>query len=222
MLKVSAFLVAALVSAPLFAATATGTKPGTYLIDPAHSKIGFEIPHLVISTVEGKFTKVDGNVTLAEPFAKSTVTATVDISSIDTGNPKRDDHLRSPEFFDVGKFLKMSFAGHSVTGTPQAFKLHGDLTIKGITKPVTFDGKYLGMVNDGMGNDRVAFTATTVIKRGDFGLKWNKMVEAGPVVGENVTIQLRIEATKPAAPAPAASMAKAPAAPAASAPAKKK
>lgn len=177
-------------------------KPGTYQIDPIHSKIGFEIPHLVISTVDGRFQTFDGTVILDPKFEKSTVKAVVQITSVDTGNPKRDDDLRGPDFFDAGKFSKMTFETKSISGTPQNFKLMGNLTIKGITNPVTFDGKYLGTVNDGAGNDKVAFTAYASIKRSSFGLKWNKMIEAGPVVGDNLAIQLRIQAAKPASLTP--------------------
>jgi polyisoprenoid-binding protein YceI len=174
-------------------------KAGKYNIDPMHSKVGFEIPHLVISSVEGKFKNFDGSITLADKFDKSSAQASVDMASIDTGVSKRDDHLKSADFFDTAKFPKMKFDSTQITGTPDSFKMTGNLTIKGVTKKVTFDGKYLGTVNDGMGNEKAAFTATTSIKRSDFGLTWNKMVEAGPVVGESLTISLRIEAAQPAA-----------------------
>ena len=181
----------------------TNYNPGTYQIDPAHSKVGFEIPHLVISSVDGRFQTFEGKVTLDAKFEKSKVNATVEMSSIDTGNPKRDDHLRSPDFFDVAKFKQMKFESKSIVGTPQDFKMTGTLTMKGVTKPVSFDGKYLGTVNDGYGNEKAVFTAEATIKRSDFGLTWNKMVEAGPVVGDSLKIQLRIQAAHPA-PAKAA------------------
>ncbi len=174
-------------------------KPGTYDVDPAHSKVGFEIPHLVISSVEGRFTKFEGKVILSDKFERSTVKATADVGSVDTANAKRDEHLRSADFFDAGKFGKMTFESASITGTPESFKLTGNLTIKGVTKPVTFDGKFLGTVNDAFGNEKVAFNAQAIIKRADFGLTWNKAVEAGPVVGETLTIQLKIQAGRPAA-----------------------
>ncbi len=174
-------------------------KPGTFQIDPAHSKVGFEIPHLVISTVEGRFTAFEGNVILDPKFEKSSVKATVEISSIDTGDPKRDEHLKSPDFFDVGKFKTMAFVSKSITGTPESFKLNGSLTIKGKTNAVTFDGKYLGIVNDGNGKEKAVFTATAKIKRAEYGLTWNKLVEAGPAVGDELTIQLKIQAGRPAA-----------------------
>jgi polyisoprenoid-binding protein YceI len=167
-----------------------------YQVDPMHSKVGFEIPHLVISTVDGRFTKFDGGIDLAEKFDKSKVNVTVDMSSIDTGVQKRDDHLKSPDFFDVAKHPNMKFESTAISGTPEDFKLTGNLTIKGVTKKVTFDGKYLGAVKDGYGQDKTAFQAKTKINRKDFGLTWNKMLEVGPTVGDEVTIDLRIQAAK--------------------------
>jgi len=174
-------------------------KAGTFTVDPAHSKVGFEIPHLVISSVEGHFKDFQGTVILKDKFEKSTVKATVEVASIDTGTPKRDEHLRSPDFFDVAKYPKMTFESTKIEGKPDSFKLTGKLTLHGVTKPVTFDAKYLGLVEDGMGNEKAAFSATTTIKRADFGLTWNKAVEAGPVVGESLTINLKIQAGRPVA-----------------------
>jgi polyisoprenoid-binding protein YceI len=173
-------------------------EAGSYQLDPAHSKIGFEIPHLVISTVEGKFNQAEGAIDLNEKFEKSKAKITVDIASIDTGVVKRDGHLKSPDFFDAEKYPKMSFESTSIAGTPDSFKLTGNLTIKGITKQVAFDGKYLGTVMDGFGNQKAAFNAKAKISRKDFGLTWNNMVEAGPVVGDEVTIELRVQAGRPA------------------------
>ncbi|MES3036932.1 MAG: YceI family protein [Bdellovibrionota bacterium] len=174
-------------------------EPGTYDIDPMHSKVGFEIPHLVITTVEGNFRKFDGKIELAQKFTDSKVEATVDTSSIDTGVADRDKHLRSADFFDVEKHPKMTFKSTSISGDPENFKLEGDLTIKGVTKRVTFDSKFLGQVKDAYGNLKSAVNATTKIKRKEYGLNWSKAVEAGPVVGDEVTISLKLEAGKPTA-----------------------
>ncbi len=170
---------------------------GDFAIDAAHSKVGFEVPHLVISTVEGRFTQFDGKVNVADDFAKSTVKVQVDLASVDTSNRKRDEHLKSPDFFDVKKAPKMVFESSGITGTPEAFKLLGNLTIKGVTKPVIFDSHYLGNVADGMGSDKIAFKAKTTIKRKDFGLTYGSMIEAGPVIGDDVTIELKVEAGRP-------------------------
>lgn len=171
--------------------------PGTYKIDTAHSKIGFEVPHLVIATVEGRFTQFDGNITIDSKLEKSKANLNVDVATINTDNKDRDDHLRSPDFFDAAKNPKLTFVTKKIVGTADNLKLVGDLTIKGKTKEVTLDVKYLGDVNDPFGNHKVAFNATTKINRKDFGLTWNKAVEAGPVVGDEVTLVIKIEANKP-------------------------
>jgi polyisoprenoid-binding protein YceI len=174
----------------------TKVEIGKYQIDSMHSKVGFEVSHLVISTVEGSFKEFSGDVELDSDFTKSKVSTDVEINSIDTGVSKRDDHLKSADFFDAKNHSKMTFKSTQITGTPEAFKLIGDLTIRGKKKSVTFDGKYLGAVTDGYGNRKVAFKATTKISRKEFGLKWSSTVEAGPVVGDEVTISLNIQAGK--------------------------
>ncbi|MEK2644577.1 YceI family protein [Bdellovibrio sp. BCCA] len=170
---------------------------GTYAIDAAHSKIGFEIPHLVIATVEGRFNKFDGSITIDPKLEKSKANLNVDVATINTDNKDRDDHLKSPDFFDVAKNPKMTFVTKKIVGTADNLKLVGDLTLKGKTKEVTLDVKYLGDVNDPFGNHKVAFSATGKINRKDFGLTWSKAVEAGPVVGDEVTLIIKIEANKP-------------------------
>lgn len=173
-----------------------GETSGKYALDEAHSKVGFEIPHLVISTVEGRFTKFEGIIELADKFTESKVNASIDINSIDTSNSDRDKHLKSVDFFDATKYPKMTFKSKKITGTPEKFKVVGDLTIKGKTKEVSLDGQLLGVVKDAYGNDKAAFTATTQINRQEFGLKWNKMVEVGPTVGNEVTITLKVQGAK--------------------------
>lgn len=178
-------------------AMAAATIPaGNYAVDNAHSKVGFEIPHLVISTVEGRFDKFEGTIVIDSKIEKSKVDVSIDASSIDTANKDRDDHLRSPDFFDTAKFAKITFVSKKITGTADALKVTGDLTIKGKTKSVVLDTKYLGQVKDAYGNDKVAFNASTKINRKDFGLTWGKAVEAGPVVGDEVTLTLKIQAAK--------------------------
>lgn len=193
------FLAAALFALPAMAETKY--KPGQYDIDAAHSKVGFEISHLVISTVEGKFSKFEGKIDMNEKFEKSKVTVTADVASIDTGVAKRDDHLKSPDFFDAAKYPTIKFVSTEVKGTPESFKLTGNLTIHGVTKKVTFDSKYNGSAVDPYKNEKAGFAGKAKISRKDFGLKWNTMVEAGPVVGDEVTIDLRLEAALAAAPA---------------------
>lgn len=181
------------------AAFAKTIPAGTYTVDSAHSKIGFEVPHLVIATVEGRFTKFDGSITIDPKLEKSKANLNVDVGSVDTDNADRDGHLKSPDFFDAAKNPKMTFVVKKVIGTADDLKLVGDLTLKGKTKEVTLATKYLGDVNDAYGNHKIAFTATGKINRQDFGLSWSKAVEAGPVVGDEVTLTIRIEANQPAA-----------------------
>lgn len=178
-------------------ASAAPYEAASYTIDPMHSKVGFEIPHLVISSVEGRFNKFDGAIALDKSFEKSTFKSSVEIASIDTGEKKRDEHLTSPDFFDAKKFPTMTFVSTGIKGTPEAFQLTGDLTIHGVTKKVTFDSKFLGQVKDGYGNQKVAFHGKTKINRKDFGLTWSQAVEAGPIVGDDVEISLNIQAGKP-------------------------
>ncbi len=191
-------LLSVLLASQSFAATAK-IEPGKYAIDPAHSKVGFGISHLVIATVEGGFSQYAGDIELGKKIEDTKVNVNVDVASIDTRNADRDKHLKGPDFFDAEKFPKMTFVSKKVAGTPEAMKVTGDLTLHGVTKPVTLDGKYLGVVNDPFGNTKAVFTAKGKINRKDFGLTWNKAVEAGPVVGDEVDLDLRIEAGKPLA-----------------------
>lgn len=168
-------------------------EPGKYNVDGMHSKVGFEVAHLVISSVEGAFTKYEGVIQLDKDFKKSKVEMKIDADSINTQVGKRDDHLKSPDFFDVAKYPKLSFESTEIKGSPEKFKLIGNLTIKDKTKKVTFEAKYLGQVKDGYGQTKAAFEANTEISRKEFGLLWNDMVEAGPAVGDKVKIQLKIQ-----------------------------
>ncbi len=194
-------LFAAITMASMTALSASKLAAGKYNVDPMHSSVGFEVPHLVISTVEGKFKTFSGVITIGDKFDKSTLEAEAETASIDTGVEKRDGHLKSADFFDATKHPKMTFKSTSVSGKPEAFKATGDLTIKGITKKVTFTGKYTGTAVDGYGNTKAAFVATTKISRKDFGLSWNQAVEAGPIVGDEITIELKIQGALEKAPA---------------------
>ena len=195
--QIKSMIVAAtmIISSVAFAAN---PPAGDYAIDTAHSKVGFGVKHLMISTVEGRFKAFDGKIEVKEKFTDSKVMANVDVKSIDTGIEKRDDHLRSADFFNTSKKGndKMTFKSTSITGTPESFKMTGDLTLNGKTKKVTFDGVFGGAVIGMQKEQRVGFNAVGKINRKDFGITWNKAVEAGPVVGDEVTINLHVEATK--------------------------
>lgn len=176
-------------------ASAKTIPAGDYSIDGMHSKIGFEISHLVISSVEGTFQKYEGSIKVDKKANLSKAEVTIDVDSINTGVAKRDDHLKSADFFDVQKFPKMTFTSSDVKITGDTLKIKGLLKIKDQSKEVTLTGKYLGEVKDGYGQNKIAFKASTKINRKDFGLTWSQAVEAGPVVGDQVEITLNIQAT---------------------------
>jgi polyisoprenoid-binding protein YceI len=169
-------------------------------IDSAHSTVGFGVKHMMVSTVHGSFGKYTGTVKLDEAdIAKSQVHLEIDATSITTGNDKRDEHLKSPDFFDVAHFPKLVFDATRVERVgSDGLNLTGNLTIKNVTKPVVLVVSGLsGEVKDPWGGIRRGATATTKINRKDFGLVWNKGLETGGVVvGDEITIQLEVELTK--------------------------
>jgi polyisoprenoid-binding protein YceI len=166
-----------------------------YNIDASHSMVGFQVRHL-FSKVSGKFKDFEGSYTFdtAHP-EKSKVKVTAKSASIDTANAKRDDHLKGPDFFDVAKMPTLGFESTKVSPAgDKKFKLEGNLTIHGVTKPVAFDMEFLGSDKDPWGGTRSSFVATTKINRKDYGLTWNKTLESGNLlVGEEVTINIEIE-----------------------------
>jgi polyisoprenoid-binding protein YceI len=177
--------------------TTTTTIPaGTWTLDAAHSSVGFTVRHMMVSKVRGKFTDYTADIVTAEDPLQSSVTATVQMASIDTGDEGRDGHLRTNDFFDIEEFPTMTFTSTSITGSGSEYELHGDLTFKGVTKPVTFDLEFGGVGKDPWGNTRAGFTVTGTINRKDFGMAYNAVLETGGImVGEKVNIELDIEAT---------------------------
>lgn len=172
------------------------TDPVAWSLDPAHSEVRFGITHLAISRVTGKFHDYDASVTMdPDDLSSLSVDATVRIESIDTGNEKRDDHLRSADFFDASNHPEMRFVSNEITNVNgNTFQMKGDLMIRGTTKPVVFETELLGTAVDNEGRQRAGFTAATTINRKDFGLTWNRVTEAGGlVVGEDVDITLDIQ-----------------------------
>lgn len=177
-------------------AGAADYKPGIYKIDPAHSRADFVVKHLVVSEVTGRFNDISGTIVMDEKFSKSSVSASIETKSIDTAVKQRDEHLRSPDFFDVAKYPLMTFKSKSILGTQKMFRVTGDLTIKGVTKEVSFISKYTGFVKDAQGKERVALQGSVKINRQDFGIKYNEMIELGSAVGNEVEITLRLEGIK--------------------------
>ncbi len=170
-----------------------------WTIDPAHTSSQFSVKHLVISTVRGQFGKTTGTLRLDEKdLTKSAVEAAVDVTTIDTRVAARDADLKSPNVFDAEKYPTMTFKSTKVVKAGKdKLKVTGDLTLKGTTKPVVFDVTYTPAAITGMkGESRRGFSATTKINRKDFGLNYSKMIEAGPVVGDEVTIVVDAEAIK--------------------------
>jgi len=170
--------------------TLSDLKPGTWNVDASHSEVGFTARHLMVSKVRGQFKDFAAVVNVAQPFEDSTVNATVQLASIDTNGADRDTHLKSADFFDVENNPAMTFKSTKVTNS----SLEGDLTIKGVTKPVTFDLDFGGISADPWGGTRAGFEATTEINRKDYGLSWNVAIEGGGVlVGEKVKIVLDVQ-----------------------------
>jgi polyisoprenoid-binding protein YceI len=172
-------------------------------IDPAHSVVEFLVRHLVISKVRGAFTSFHGTVMLdTRDLAASSVEACIDTASIDTNEPQRDRHLRSPDFLDAGRFPEMCFRSSRVElADSDLLRVFGELSMHGVTREVVLDAQYGGRVTDPWGHERVGFEATAVIDRRDFGLIWNAALEAGGVlVGDILDIDIQIEAV--AAPIP--------------------
>lgn len=193
---------------------AGSAQAATWEIDPGHSAANFSVRHLMVSNVRGAFGKVTGTVTVDDKdITKSTVDASIDVSTIDTREAKRDEHLKSPDFFDAAKFPAITFKSTKVEKAGDKLKVSGNLTIHGVTKPVVLDVEGPAKASkDPWGNTRSGFSATTKINRKDFGLVWNKALETGGVaVGEDVTITLDIEVTAKKAEAPAAKPAAKPA-----------
>ena len=174
----------------------------SWSIDGSHSRAGFSVRHLVISDVKGEFTKLSGKVSIDEKdLAKSSVEATIEAASIDTREPKRDNHLRSEDFFDVAKCPTITFKSTKVEpGADGKVKVAGNLTMRCTTKPVVLDGELTQPIKDQMGGTRRGFSATTKVNRKDFGLTWNQALETGGVlVADRVDIEIELQAIKQAA-----------------------
>lgn len=182
------------------AAIAAPAQAANWQIDGSHTVATFEVTHMMISKVRGEFPKVSGNVDfdLADP-TKGKADITIDVASVNTRDTKRDDHLRSPDFFDAAQFPTMRFVSKKISKAGTGLKITGDLTIRGKSKEVTFDvAPFSGPVaNPWTKQESIGTRATTTINRQDFGVSWNSMMDkGGVVVGDEVTITLDIELVK--------------------------
>jgi polyisoprenoid-binding protein YceI len=181
------------------ATPAAALAESSWVLEPNHTHSSFTIRHLVISNVRGEFGKTTGTVKLDEKdVTRSSVEATIETASIDTRVPDRDNDLRSPDFFDAAKFPKITFKSTKVEKAGEGkLKVTGNLTIKDVTKPVVLEVTGpTAEIKDPGGNTRRGLSATTKINRREFGLTWSKVVEAGPVVGDEVAIEIEAELLK--------------------------
>jgi len=169
---------------------------GTYAIDASHTEVGFAVRHMAVSRVRGRFNSFGGSIEIAENPADSKVSVTIDARSVDTRDENRDNHLRTNDFFDVENHPTWTFVSTGIKPVgPTEFKVDGDLTIRGVSRPVTLDATLEGVVNDPMGNHRVGFSASTTINRDDFGVAFGAVMETGGlVVAKKVAIQIEAEA----------------------------
>lgn len=186
--------------AVLATASVASAAPSTWKIDPGHSQVGFQVRHF-FTQLHGRFREFEGTIVFdeADPSAIQ-VNATAKAASVDTGNERRDADLRSPNFFEVDKNPTLSFKSTKTTSAGKnKYKVTGDLTMRGVTKSVTFDAEFLGSAAVGVEGEswgsKGGFTATTVVNRKDFGINWNeKLDNGGFMVGDMVTIELSLEA----------------------------
>jgi polyisoprenoid-binding protein YceI len=181
--------------------TAPKLATGSYTIDPSHSRLGFVARHAMVTKVRGSFNDFDATVDVdGDDLAGSKVSVAIDVNSIDTRNEQRDGHLRSNDFLDIENHPQITFVSTEVAPLgADVVRVTGDLTIKGVAKPVTIDFTYEGTAVDPFGNERVGFEGSVVINRKDWGITWNAALEAGGVlVSDKVTLEFEISAIKAA------------------------
>jgi polyisoprenoid-binding protein YceI len=175
--------------------TLNGLTTGTWVIDPTHSEVGFVARHLMVTKVRGSFADVSGTVVVADDVAQSSADVVIKTASVTTGTADRDGHLRGADFFDVEVFPEMTFVSTSFDGDT----LVGDLTIKGVTKPVTLEVSFNGVATDPWGNEKAAFEAQGDLNRTDWGLTWNANLEKGGVlVSEKIKLVIDVQLAKQA------------------------
>jgi polyisoprenoid-binding protein YceI len=168
--------------------------PGAWQIDPGHADVAFTGRHFMVTKVRGRFTDVTGTVTVADDMSDSHVEVVIGMASVESGNPARDEHLRSAELFDVDRFPVATFRSVSVDWEGNRGVVHGDLTIHGITRRVPLEVVFEGHARDPWGGERAIFSAETRINREDFDITWNMALEAGGVlVSKEITISIDIE-----------------------------
>ena len=177
--------------------TATTLPTGTWKVDPSHSRVGFRVKHLGISNVRGEFHDFNGQVVITED-GTPTASGTVKVASIDTNEGGRDGHLKSADFFDADIYPEITFQSTSITATDEdTYEITGDLTMHGVTKPITFSAEIGGSDADTYGNTRIGLEATAELSRSDYGMKFNAALGSGNMmISDNVKLDLDIQAVK--------------------------
>jgi polyisoprenoid-binding protein YceI len=174
-----------------------GLERGIWTLDPVHTEIAFTAKHLMVARVRGQFRQFDGTITVGDTPQTSSVEVTIGAASLDTGAPDRDGHLRSADFLDVENHPNLTFRSTAVRPAGSGYELDGDLTIRGVTKPVTLAVQFEGVATDPYGNTKVGFSASTTILREDWGLTWNVALEPGGwLVSKDVKIDIVAELIK--------------------------
>jgi polyisoprenoid-binding protein YceI len=183
-----------LIAAALFAGLAAPAFAADYAVDANHTQATFTVTHLAISRVSGKVPVASGTVTLGSTDLPTGISVTFSAKDIDTQSADRDRDLRSPDWFEVDKFPTMTFVSKTITGTSQAFTIVGDLTMHGVTKPVTLTAKTLGKMTDARNRTHVGYSASGTLDRRDWGLNWGKTAPGGALIaGNDVTLDINVE-----------------------------
>ena len=179
-------------------AASTGVAADTFTIDPNHSSIGFTVKHMVVTKVKGGFDEYAGTILYDDKdLTKSSVEVTIKTASIDTNTPRRDDDLRSPNFFDAAKYPEITFTSRRIEKSGDGYTAIGDLTMHGVTKEINMPFTIAGTVTDPMGNTRLGLSAQTSLNRQDYGITWSKKLDNGGLVaGDEVQISIEVEAVK--------------------------
>lgn len=169
-------------------------RAGVWKSDPAHSEITFSVRHLAISKVRGSFESFDVTVVSTDVPSETTVEATIDVASVNTNQKDRDNHLRTSDFFAIEQHPTWTFTSTRIVNDADDFTLYGNLTMRGVTKPVTLKGEFGGLVTDGYGQTKAGFSASTKVNRKDYGINWNMALEGGGLtLGDDVTINLELQ-----------------------------
>ena len=179
-------------------ATPTILPTGTWTVDPAHSKVGFGVKHMGIATVRGEFTEFEGTLEIGEDLSSAKAYGTVKVQSVDTNEPQRDEHLRSPDFFDAAQYPEIRFESTSIEALDdEEFRIVGQLTIHGVTNEIVLHAELQGTDTDPWGNERVGLEVTGQLSRGDYGMKFNQALGSGNMlVGDKIKLALDISAVK--------------------------